>query len=222
MRTLLYTVGVVILLAVAALGAGFTLEPQWRVERSAQIDSPPGPVFAYVSILRNWPEWTAWNTARYPELKYETSGPEWGVGATQSWDDGAMQGQLEVMDYRPGEYMEYELIMDDGRYRMRGSLSIESSGEGSRLTWAGWGETGNNPVEKLMMLAYRPLIGRDYEAGFDNLKKRFSHSSQEAGVPENGDAIPHEAHHEEPLPVEVPAQHPTPEEGGDGLEVPQE
>ena len=173
MKVLLYAAVVAVLLIVGLLGYGLSLDSHWRVERSAVIDAPQGPVFAYVSILRNWPEWTVWNPQKYPSMKYSYGGSEWGVGATQQWDDGAMQGMLRVTDYRPGEFMEYELVMEQGKFRMRGSLSIEPAGAGSRLTWACWGDSGGNPVNKLMMRFYRPMIARDFNGGLANLQQRL-------------------------------------------------
>jgi uncharacterized protein YndB with AHSA1/START domain len=173
MKILLYSLLAVFVLALGLLAVGFSLKPEWRVERSIAIEAPPEPVFAYVSILRNWPEWTAWNSKDHPSIKYNFTGPEWGIGATQQWDDGGSNGQLEVTEYVPGEYMEYELIMDKGAYNIRGSLRIESAGKGSRLTWACWGDAGQRPVSKLIALAYRPLIGKAFSAGLENLQLRF-------------------------------------------------
>lgn len=167
--------GLVLLVAVSAglLGWGVMMDSRWRVERSIEIAEAPGPVFAYVSILSNWPEWTAWNPEQYPDLKYEFGGPDWGVGATQQWHDGNMRGELRVTDFQPGEYLEYELQMTPGDIRLRGSLRIEAIDAGSRLVWSCWGDAGDNPISKLKMRAYSPMIGRDFAAGLKTLEARF-------------------------------------------------
>ncbi|MGH8453474.1 MAG: SRPBCC family protein [Nevskiales bacterium] len=176
MRALLYGSGALGVLGVLLAGLliwGLAMDSRWRVERSVEIAAAPGPVFAYVSILRNWPEWTAWNPEEYPDMQHEFDGPDWGVGAIQRWHDGDMRGELHVTEFRPGEYLEYELKMDPGKIRLRGSLRIEPTGTGSRLSWSCWGDAGDNPLDKLMMRVYMPMIGRDFSAGLVNLQARF-------------------------------------------------
>lgn len=173
MRVLLYGLAVAAALLAGLLVWGLMLDSQWRVERSVEIAEAPGPVFAYVSLLRNWPEWTAWNPKAYPNMRHEFSGPDWGVGATQRWHDRGMQGELHVTEFRPGEYLEYELQMEPGNIRLRGSLRIEAVDNGSRLSWSCWGDAGDNPFDKLMVRVYSPMIGRDFGAGLANLQARF-------------------------------------------------
>lgn len=173
MRTLLYSLAAFISTLLALALWVWTLDPAWRIERRAEITAPPGPVFAYISILRNWPEWTAWNAREYPSLKYEYAGPDWGVGATQRWAGGPLEGELRVADFRPGEYLEYELKLDPSDAKLRGSLRIEPAGDGSRLTWSLWGESADNPFEKLMVRLQVPRIERQFAIGLVNLQTRF-------------------------------------------------
>lgn len=178
MRVLWYGLSVVGAMLVGVVIWGLTLDSEWRVERSAEISAPPGPVFAYVSILKNWPEWTAWNPEEYPDMRYEFSGQDWGVGAIQRWHDGDMRGELRVTEFRPGEYLEYVLSMEPGDIHLRGSLRIEAAGMGSRLSWSCWGDTGDGLFDKLMMRAYAPMIGRDFSAGLASLQARFHQAEQ--------------------------------------------
>jgi hypothetical protein len=173
MRTLLYSLTALGSMLLALAVWAWLLDPGWRIERRVEITAPPGPVFAYISILRNWPEWTAWNAHEYPSLQYEYAGPDWGVGATQRWTGGSLKGELRVADFRPGEYLEYELKVDQSDTKLRGSLRIEPAGQGSRLTWSLWGESADNPFAKLMMRVRTPRIGRQFATGLANLQTRF-------------------------------------------------
>lgn len=182
MRVLWYGLIVVGALLAGALVWGLMLDPQWRVERSVEISAAPGPVFAYVSILKNWPEWTAWNPEEYPDMQHEFSGQDWGVGAIQRWHDGDMRGELRVTEFRPGEYLEYVLDMQPGDIHLRGSLRIEAAGSGSRLTWSCWGDTGDGLLDKLMALVYTPMIRRDFSAGLASLQARFHTAGQDSAM----------------------------------------
>src|SRR5262249_39496217 len=151
MKVLLYIVVALVGLAVAALGVGMTLKPEWRIERSVRIEAPAPPVFAYISMLGNWQDWTVWNKERYPDMETKVVGPEWDIGATLQWTEKGSKGEMEVTDYQSNDYMEYRLVMDDGKFELRSRLQISADGAGSRLTWTAWGDAGSNPMHKLMM-----------------------------------------------------------------------
>ena len=174
MKLLKYMVGSVVFLLGVALVASLLMSSEWRVERSAEVNAPPSKVMAYISLLSNWPEWTVWNTSNFPELKTSYSGPNWGVGARQSWDDGAMVGVLEVTDYDPGSFMEYNVDMDNGEFTMQCRLQTDALLSHSKVTWSCWGDTGGSPVDKLMMAAFKPMIGDDFQGGLDKLAARFA------------------------------------------------
>ena len=75
----------IILGVLAAVGlfivAGFLLPARVHVERSAVMNARPEAVFPYVATLKRWPEWTAWTTNRFPDMKTRFEGTESGVGA---------------------------------------------------------------------------------------------------------------------------------------------
>ena len=56
---------------------------------------------------------------------FDRTAPEVSVGATQRWAGGPLEGELRVADFRPGEYLEYELKLDQSDAKLRGSLRIE-------------------------------------------------------------------------------------------------
>src|SRR5262245_4019430 len=77
---------VLIVLAILVVGVAYLLPGHYRVERSVVMKAKPEAVFPHVNTLKTWPEWTAWTTAKYPDMKVKFEGPESGVGATYSWD----------------------------------------------------------------------------------------------------------------------------------------
>jgi hypothetical protein len=197
MKVLLYLVAALAVAAGAAVGTGLMLKPEWRVERSAHIDAPAPPVFAFISVLGNWQDWTAWNKERYPAMESRVIGPQWGVGATLQWTEKSSNGQLEVVDYQQDDYMEYQLSMDDGKFSLRCRLQIEPDGAGSRVTWTAWGDAGRNPLRKLMMRAGAHFIARDFAAGLGRLQTRFKSQPTSAGTapatPDAPETLPQES-----------------------------
>ncbi len=174
MKFLKYMVGIVVFLLAVALTASLIMDSEWEIKRSAEIDAPPSKVMAFISLLPNWPEWTVWNKENYPEMKLSYSGPNWGVGAQQSWSDGAMVGVLEVTDYDPASFMEYNLDMDNGEFVMQCRIETTKLLTRSKVTWRCWGDTGASPIDKLLMAAFKPMMGKDFQGGLDRLADRFA------------------------------------------------
>lgn len=168
-----------LMLVALILMAGFFMDAQWRVERRTQVNAPADAVYRYISHIPHWPEWTAWNPEAYPEMQITHSGPTAGVGARQSWDDGAMRGYLEVTAATAGSHFDYLVSMDEGRHRMDCRLTVSEAPEGSQVTWACQGDSGNSPLQRLLMAAYRPMIGKDLEAGLRRLSDRYRATARE-------------------------------------------
>ena len=162
-----------ILLLLIAVAAGFFMDPQWQVERRGNVPAPVATVYNYMSTLPNWAQWTAWNTEAYPDMQLAYTGPAAGVGARQSWSDGAMSGYVEVTAVEPGKNLDYLVSMEDGKSTMDCRLSVEPAATGSTVLWLCSGNSGSNPLDKIMMAAYRPMIGRDFEIGLARLRQHF-------------------------------------------------
>jgi len=159
------------LLAVALL-IGFLLPSSFVVSRSVVIEAPPSQIHPYVSTLHQWPGWTAWNTEKYPELKYSFEGPESGVGAVQTWTDPEMGGgRLEITDSSVEQGIEFTLNFEQSPEPLIGSIAYAPTGSGdTKVTWTGRGDVGSNPIGRYFGLMMDSMIGADYEVGLRNLK----------------------------------------------------
>ncbi len=168
------------ILAAGVVGAGLLIEPRWTVERSAAVKATPEAVLAYVGELRHWNEWTVWTKEKYPDMTVEHPGPTSGVGAVQKWHDGSMEGEIEITEFRPDSHLEYALDMDRGRWQMNcriAAVAVTDTEPGSVVTWSCAGDSGGNPVNRIMQKIFEPLIGEDFQNGLDRLARRFSQSS---------------------------------------------
>lgn len=174
MRALAYTFGFLVILVLGALFVGQLIDEQWLVQRDVQLEAPPSAVMADIAVLKNWPEWSAWTKENYPDMTYAQEGPASGVGAVQTWHDGAMNGRLEVTAYQPGKSLAYDLSMDDGEFEMQCMFNAEPSDQGTHLTWTCQGETDSSPVDKLLMRLFMPMMGSDFETGLNNLQARHA------------------------------------------------
>ncbi|MGB1581061.1 MAG: SRPBCC family protein [Nevskiales bacterium] len=178
MRLIKTLILAIIFLVIVAVVAGLFMSPQWQVERRAVVNAAPATVYADISNIRGWKDWTAWNTEAYPDMQISYSGPERGVGAKQSWDDGAMTGYVEITEVTAGERFRYVVSMDEGKHEMDCSMAVAPAQQGSEIRWGCSGNSGSNPLSRLMMAAYKPMIGKDFETGLANLVARYSQAGE--------------------------------------------
>jgi hypothetical protein len=166
----------VVLLALAVLLAiaGFFLPTQWRVERSIAIRASPDAIFPLISNLKAWEGWSPWNRDMDPTLQISYEGPASGVGAISRWTGEKIgRGRLEVTASDPARGIVYDLSMEGGAFRAQGSIMLEAQTGGTKVTWAGSGQVGMNPIGRYFVLLLDPMIGSDLMQGLDTLKERI-------------------------------------------------
>lgn len=169
MGALKFIIGVLIALTLLLLGIGLFLPKDFHVERSIQIDAPPGLVFDEVDSFRNWDAWSPW-LAQDPTIKNAYTGPESGVGAKVSWtsERSGEGSQTITLSERPNRI---ETRLDLGDMGQPGaSFTFEPSGDGTRVTWALAG-TAPGPIGGYFAIFFDRLIGPMYEDGLERLKR---------------------------------------------------
>lgn len=162
---------ITILLGFLLLGLiwGFFVDPQWEVTVRQEIPAEKTIVFPYLNTLENWPNWTVWNTTNYPDMKMTYEGATSGVGAIQHWNDGGTQGILKITDSITDTFLKYQLNMGNNSIVMHGEFSLVSRGDKTIVTWIVQGNAGSNPIARLMMFAYKPMIEKDLIGSLENL-----------------------------------------------------
>ena len=121
---------------------GLLLPGTWRAETEAFLDATPGQVFPFINRLGDWEAWTP-----FPGTGLEEFGPAEGVGAGLRWDDpGYGSGEARIVASRTNEGVEYEVRIEGGRLRIRGKITLQLQGEGTRVVWVEEGDFGRNPL----------------------------------------------------------------------------
>jgi hypothetical protein len=160
-----------LVLLVVLLVVGFFLPGRYRVERSTVMHATTEAIFPYVNTLKRWPDWTAWNTKKYPDMKVEFEGPEAGKGATYRWDGKDVgKGSLTLTSSDPERGVEYDLNFENGKYLSKGALQFEPMTEGVKVTFRNEGDLGWSPISRYFGLMMDRFMGPDFEEGLANLK----------------------------------------------------
>lgn len=165
-----FTLITVTLIVALVVAAGLATPAEWEVSSVRAMDASPAKVAQTVSTPKTWPEWTPWTAEQYPEMTREFAGPDSGPGANMSWHDGAMSGSITMTASDSPLAVTYDLNMEEGRFIMECGFDIAPQGAGSQVTWYCQGNSGGNPIQRLMMkLLFIPMMRGDFDAGLEKL-----------------------------------------------------
>ena len=162
---------VVVVLLVLVSGIGMLLPRHSHVERKVVIDAPRATVFALVDGFKQFKKWSPW-AALDPNAKYTIEGPEFGVGAKQSWigDPKTVgSGSQEIVEVKPGESVTSRLDFGD-RGIATATMTLAPDPPGTQVTWSLDTDNGAGPIGRWFGLLMDHWVGPDYEKGLVNLK----------------------------------------------------
>ena len=162
----------VVLLAAVLGGIGMLLPRKVHVERRVTIGAPQATVFALVDGFRPFAKWSPWQQLD-PNMKVTLEGPDFGVGAKQSWTGDPKTvgtGTQEVVEVKAPELVVYKLdFAGQGPADARMTLSQAEAG-GTQVVWGIDCDMGAGPVGRWFGLMMDKMIGKDFEKGLSNLK----------------------------------------------------
>ncbi|MBZ9989862.1 SRPBCC family protein [Mesorhizobium sp. BH1-1-5] len=171
---MLTTILIILVAIIAAVLIYAATRPNdFVVTRSASIKAPAEAIFPLINDFRRWPEWSPFEGLD-PQMKRTLSGTESGKGAAYTWEGNskAGKGRMEITGSVPSSQVALKLDFEKP-FRANNSVdfSLAPSGNGTTVTWA---MRGARPfIAKLMglFMNFDNLIGKDFEAGLDNLRR---------------------------------------------------
>ncbi|WFP77104.1 SRPBCC family protein [Mesorhizobium sp. WSM4906] len=162
---------VVIVAAVLVLAA--TRPNDFVVSRSAVIKAPAEAIFPLINDFKHWPAWSPFEKLD-PNMQRTLSGADSGNGAVYAWEGNskAGKGRMEITNSVPSSLVSLKLDFEKPfRANNTVDFTLSPSGDGTNVTWS---MRGARPfIAKLMglFMNFDALIGKDFEAGLDNLKR---------------------------------------------------
>ncbi len=162
--------GLATFIALLAL-IGMVLPKNFRIERSIVIAAPAGKIYPLIADPHMWPKWGVWNQ-RDPNMKMDFSGSASGAGAKWSWQSKSEgNGAMEFTAADPDKRIAYQLTFADFGMVSSGALTLAPSGAGTTVSWTNAGEFGGNPFMRYFGLMMDRMVGKDFDAGLNNLKQ---------------------------------------------------
>lgn len=166
--------GLLILIAILCIYVAF-LPSTFKVERSILVNASEDVVWNGINKLENFKLWNPW-LLRDTATETTISGNDGEIGATFAWNSKSNEvgsGQMTISSVEAMKRSDYALkFLKPFESSSNVSMSMEKAEGGFKVTWTMSGEQGF--LEKLIMLAMGGMdgaVGKDFEAGLQNLKK---------------------------------------------------
>ncbi|MEJ2052707.1 MAG: SRPBCC family protein [Calditrichaceae bacterium] len=172
-------IGIVVVgLIVIFLVAGLFLPETSHVERSIIIYAPTDSVYNVVSDYNYYRAWNPWSRID-PQAKGEISGPLGDIGQKWTWESEIIgSGSLTTQKLIPGKYIKSNLVFTSPQAMQSDDIWFFDKAEnGTKVTWINEASL-DYPVGRYFGLFMDKMIGTDFEAGLQNLKKLCEDKSE--------------------------------------------
>jgi hypothetical protein len=160
-----------LLSAFVAYGRLTSAPDTFRVQRAKSIQAPPEEIAALIGDFHRWGAWSPYEKLD-PAMQRSYSGAANGKGAVYEWagNGKAGQGRMEIADTSPSNITIQLDFLKPFQCRNTAEFTLEAKGDSTNVTWAMHGAQSN--FCKLMSIFFNMdrLIGKDFEAGLDNMK----------------------------------------------------
>ena len=158
-------------LAVLLVVVGFFLPSRARVERSLDMTATPDTIFRRIATLTRWPEWTAWTTNRFPDMRTKFSGAASGVGAMMMAEGKSSgDGTVTITSAESATGIGYDLDFEHGTQLFHGSITFNTANNETKVAWVIETDMGANPFKRWAGLVLDKLMGGDMAEGLARLK----------------------------------------------------
>ncbi len=174
MKKILILVAVLVLILVTAM---MIAPREYAVKRQVTISKPDTLVFAYIKMLKNQDEFSAW--ARIdPDMQKSFTGEDGTLGFISAWEsanENVGSGEQEITAIIEGKRIDYELrFLKPYESAGRAYMEVDRlSADSTRVTW---GFEGDMPYPMNIMLLFMDMekqLGPSLEEGLTNLKENL-------------------------------------------------
>jgi uncharacterized protein YndB with AHSA1/START domain len=157
---------------IGILAIAYLLPSQYKVVRSVGINATPEKIYPLLANPREWDKWAVWNKSdKVAKISY--TGPALGTGAGWTWEGTGLlgRGRMTFLQATPKTGIEFRLDFPDRHVLSVGTIEFEPIGKYTHVTWTLYGDAGANPMMRYMGPYMDAMIGPDFEASLDALKK---------------------------------------------------
>jgi hypothetical protein len=180
MKVLKVLVAILVALVVIIYGIGMTLSSDYRVTRNIDINAKAATIYPFIENFNQWREWGVW-FERDPNMKVTYHGNPGEIGHMSRWESATEgNGEMELIEMHKNHMIKYALRFPEMGMSSTGELTLVENNGVTKVTWTDYGDVGSDIIARYFVLFMDDLIGPDFEAGLNNLKK-LSESAANVG-----------------------------------------
>lgn len=159
-------------LVALVFGVSLLFPHTYRIERSTVINRPVYETYAYMNNIRNWADWSPWNTDLDSSMVSFYSPQYNGVGSTQYFRGGLVGlGRFRITQTRNQEMIHYDLSINEGTMHSEATFYFKPVGNKTHLIWVDSGDVGYNPIFRFMLPGKVSGTEQAFEEGLVLIKR---------------------------------------------------
>lgn len=173
LKGLLY---VVLGLALLVIVMGLFARKKYRIERSIDIEAPQELVFEQIRLVKNYEKWSPWHDLDL-NMKTSLEGEDGAVGTVYRWDgnEDVGQGSQRITAIGPNRIDLEVTRLKPWESTSPMSFELQDKSPLTHVTWH-FDLIVGFPWNGLAMFTdVQKQVGKDFERGLGNLKKRCEH-----------------------------------------------
>jgi effector-binding domain-containing protein len=163
-------IGLLALVALLAL-IGFFLPSNIHVEESGEMNAAPDVVYEQIADFHNWPAWSPWHEMDTTMvITYE--GEPMQVGHGYSWTSEELgDGRIVFTKMTAPSELTSEMFFMGDDQPAYANYKLESTENGTRMTWSIDFDMGMNPFGRLFGATFFPMMmKKDFKRGLEKMK----------------------------------------------------
>jgi len=168
-------IAVLLALAIAVVLILAATKPgSFSVRRTATMNAPAEKIFALISDFHQWGAWSPWET-RDPGMKRSFEGVARGKGAVYAWDGNKNvgSGRMEILEAATPSKITIKLdFFKPFEGHNTAEFTMLPQGSATEVNWVMYGPASFMSKVMQVFMSLDRMIGKDFEAGLANLKKR--------------------------------------------------
>ncbi|MFL6835706.1 MAG: SRPBCC family protein [Bradyrhizobium sp.] len=167
-------IAVILAIAIAVvLVLALTKPSIFRVQRTTTVKAPAEKIFPLINDFHQWSAWSPYEH-KDPAMKRTYSGAASGMGAVYAWegDKNVGSGRMEILDASAASKIVIKLdFFKPFEAHNTAEFTMLPQGDATILTWLMHGPAPFMHRVMQVFMNIDSMIGKDFEAGLDNLKK---------------------------------------------------
>jgi hypothetical protein len=159
-------------IVIAFISGSRFFSPEYIVRETIIVNKPLHETFTYLSHLKNWEEWSLWNTDMDSTLYFFYNDKMGSIGARQYLAGELIgNGFIEINQLQQDTSLRYFMYLRQGDMTANGKFEFKAIGnQQTEISWIDSGNVGNNPLKRYMVPMVTKSTAQAFKDGLSRIK----------------------------------------------------